>query len=127
MEQGKIIASIPYPTEDGITYPVVYERDSPNPYWLRRKEAAEDLVPKSIKFNFKESQIAQFFEAAEKFEREKEDRFLQKFYGGTWDPQDTHTDKFNILLQSRDLYKEINDRIQHIITAKQFEKNKTYG
>lgn len=127
-KQAGAIASIPYPSES-ITYPVVYKRESTNPYWERRRSDAADLIPDSLNFNFQLEDIENFIRTAADFERAKEDDFLAKFYkvSGTAFQNESRTDKFNILFQSRDLYNEFNSKIKNILNNKQFQKNKTYG
>ena len=40
LDQGRRIADIPYPGRDS----VVYERESKNPFWERRREYAKSLI-----------------------------------------------------------------------------------
>lgn len=117
--QAGAIASIPYPSES-IPYPIIYKRESTNPYWERRRTNAADLIPDSLNFNFQFEDIENFIRSAADFERTKEDEFLAKFYkvSSSSFQNETRTDKFNILFQSRDLYNEFNSKIKNILHNK---------
>ena len=115
---------IPYPHRE-IQYPVIYNRASNNPFWKRRRFEAYAGVPKYLSLHMTLGKSKTFIDNAATYERQKEDEFLTKFY--QQDDNLSHTDKFNVLFQSKDLYNEFNSRIKYILETKQFQENKTYG
>ena len=74
--QNQQIAAIPYPGIDS----VVYERESENPFWERRRGNAAALIPASTNLSFNTKQIQEFIDAAANAEEAKEDAFLNKFF-----------------------------------------------
>lgn len=108
--QDRQIASIPYPGKDS----VVYERESHNPYWTRRRDNAASLIPSSVNLSFHAEQISEFIEAAAAAEEAKEQEFLDKFFpdrkGGDM------IEQFNILFQSRAQLEKINERLRAILS-----------
>ena len=120
-QQGERIAQIPYPGRESI----VYERESDNPFWQRRRRNAFDAIPPSLHFTFDNDTIVQFIRAAAVQERTKEDEFLARFYKGH-DGGESSIDKFNILFQSRAIYEDYNKRIKEILSS-EGRANKTFG
>ena len=121
-DQSARRAAIPNPDNA-----VVYERASVNPYWESRRQHALANIPSSYSINFPIDRIEKFLQAAADFERDKETEFLDKFYISQNSNNESITDKFNILFQSRDLYARVNDRIKTILNSRQYQKNKTFG
>lgn len=115
-EQNRAIAAIPYPGIDS----VVYERESNNAFWERRRGNAAALIPTSANLSFDTKQIQEFIDAAADAEEAKEDAFLNKFF-----PDRQGTDKieqFNILFQSKEQLDKINQRLSAIF-SKQSKTN----
>ena len=123
IEQTLRIINIPYP---GIAS-VVYQRQSTNPFWERRRQNALSQIPSSLNFSFEDARIETFIRAAATQEKIKEDQFLNQFYKDDGKgANDSAIDKFNIMFQSRKLYEEQNKRIKEILDKRQFDPNKTY-
>ena len=118
--QNQRRANIPYPTEHN----VIYERESENPYWEIRRKHGASLIPSQPTLSFQVDDIKSFLSSAADFEFQKEQDFLNKFYKGKAGQGESHIDKFNILFQSREQYQTFNNRINDILTNKQFQENK---
>ena len=111
-QQNLRISSLPYPDANSI----VYNRDSSNPFWERRRQHALSLIPSSYNLNFDTDAITQFINNAATVEEQKEEEFLNKFFpdrGG----QDSIT-AFNILFQSREQLDKINERLNNVFSKK---------
>lgn len=95
---------------------VVYERESTNQFWEQRRDNALSLIPSSINFSFSANEISNFINAAAEAEEIKEQQFLDKFF-----PDYTGTDRieqFNILFQSKEQLKKINQRLSDVFNKK---------
>ena len=105
---------------------IVYQRESDNLFWEKRRENASKYIPSSLHFNFEDGRIEQFIRSAAQQERAKEESFLDQFYKDDGHGADSPIDKFNIMFQSREIYEEQNKRIKEILDSRQFNPNKTY-
>ena len=107
--------SIPYPDDKSI----VYLRESQNPFWERRRLAAHHQIGNYvIQGDFNAQDTIQFISNVAQAERQKELEFLAKFYPSNAPSDANITDKFNILLQSKDRYERLLDRIKNAIYSK---------
>ena len=105
---------------------IVYQRESDNLFWEKRRENASKYIPSSLHFTFEDGRIEQFIRSAAWQERAKEESFLDQFYKDDGHGADSPIDKFNIMFQSREIYEEQNKRIKEILDSRQFDPNKTY-
>lgn len=110
-QQNLRISSLPYPGANSI----VYNRDSSNPFWERRREHARSLISSSYNLNFDIDAVSQFISDAGKVERAKEEEFLAKFLPNNTDDPIT---AFNTLFQSRKQLDEINNRLKNVFDKK---------
>lgn len=111
------IAAIPYPNSDS----VFYNRMSNNPYWARRYEVAYSGLHPVI-LNYQAENVAQLFADIAAQERAKEEALLARFLPASeLRGQESLIDKINILMQGRDRYNKILNRIQ---SARSKEKTK---
>ena len=111
-QQNLRISSLPYPDENSI----VYQRNSTNPFWERRRQHARSLISSSFDLGFSAEEVSEFISAAAEVEYKKEDEFLKKFFP---DNTDNPITAFNILFQSRKQLDEINKRLTSILQNKQ--------
>ena len=94
------IQSIPYPTS---LESVIYERESNNPFWERRRQNALKNVPEHINLNF---EPIEFIKSIAIHEHTKEQEFLKKFSPGNENLSDV--ERFNILFSSKELYENFD-------------------
>lgn len=121
--RNKRISSLPYPGMDSI----VYERESDNPFWERRRQNALSQIPSSLYFTFEDNRIESFIRSAALQEYMKEEAFLNQFYRDDGKgANESMIDKFNIMFQSRAIYEDYNKRIKEILDTRQNQQNKTY-
>lgn len=115
------IASIPYPGEV-LQYPVIYKRESSNPFWQRRyNDALSKLHPTSL--NFSSEITSHLFNQIADIEEQKELALINQFLPAEdISDTDTLTQKINILMQGRDRYNKLLKRISAAL-----EKTKSSG
>lgn len=107
IEHDLKVGSFPYPQRNSI----VYLRESNNDFWERRREVAQEQLPFST-LQFTVEDTFNFIGGVANQEEQKEIEFLNQFFPkGEGGANDTLTDKFNILFQSRERYERLLERI----------------
>lgn len=105
--QNQRISSLPYPGRDS----VVYERESNNPFWERRREYAESLISLSL-LKYDSNRAPDTFRQIAAIERQKEEEILHRFLPNEEiRDTDSYIDKINLLMQNRDRYNKTLDRL----------------
>lgn len=103
------IGSFPYPERNSI----VYLRESTNDFWERRREAAQAQLPFAT-LQFTAEDTFRFIGNVAAQEEQKELEFLNQFFPkGEGGANDSLTDKFNILFQSREKYEKLLERMKN--------------
>ena len=105
--QNQRISSLPYPSRNS----VVYERESNNPFWERRREYAESLISLSL-LKYDSNRAPDTFRQIAAIERQKEEEILHRFLPNEEiRDTDSYIDKINLLMQNRDRYNKTLDRL----------------
>ena len=109
--QNKRISSLPYPGRNS----VVYQRESKNPFWERRRQDAKSVIPLTT-LNYSADSVIELFHTIAAQERAKEENILQRFLPNEdIRDADSYIDKINLLMQNRDRYMKTLDRISQAL------------
>lgn len=108
LDQGLRTDSIPYPGRES----VLYDRESTNPFWQRRYDDALSKI-NLTSLNYHEDTAVALFEKIADAEYQKEQKILEKFLPAEEiSNTDSFIDKINLLMQNRDRYIKLLERIQ---------------